>query len=35
MDEYIRAIFLLNEAEAFAAIKPFYNTTCHCSTLLP
>ena len=34
MDKYIRAIFLLDEAVAFAAIKPFYNSINHCSFLL-
>jgi hypothetical protein len=34
MNKYIRAIFLLNEAIAFAAIKPFYNSISHSDTLL-
>ncbi len=34
MNEYIRAIFLLNKAVAFAAIKPFYYSISHRDTLL-
>jgi len=34
MHKYIRAIFLLDEAIAFAAIKPFYNSISHNNTLL-
>jgi hypothetical protein len=34
MDEYVRAIFLLNKAEAFAAVKPFYNSISHSDILL-
>ena len=33
MNEYIRTIFLLDEAVALAAIKPLYDSFCHCNTL--
>jgi hypothetical protein len=35
MCEYVRAVFLLNEAEAFAFVKPFYcaGNSRHCSFL--
>ena len=34
MNKYIRSIFLLNEAVAFAAVKPFYNSISHNDILL-
>ena len=34
MNKHIRAIFLLYEAIAFAAIKPFYNSISHRDILL-
>ena len=34
MRKYIRAVFLLDEAEAFVAVKPFYNSVCHGAILL-
>jgi hypothetical protein len=34
MNKYIRPIFLLNEAVAFAAVKPFYNSIRHNDILL-
>jgi hypothetical protein len=34
MNKYIRTVFLLNEAEAFAGIKPFYSSIGHDNILL-
>lgn len=34
MHEYIRAIFLLNEAEPFLVVKPFYSSISHSYILL-
>jgi hypothetical protein len=34
MNEYVRSVFLLDEAEAFAGVKPFYDSICHAHTLL-
>jgi hypothetical protein len=34
MNKHIRTIFLLNEAIAFAAVKPFYNSISHSDALL-
>jgi hypothetical protein len=35
MNEYIRTVFLLNEAIAFSVIKPFYRSIGHGDILLP
>jgi hypothetical protein len=34
MHKYIRAVFLLDEAEAFVAVKPFYHSISHGAILL-
>jgi hypothetical protein len=34
MNEYIRTIFLLNEAKAFAVIKPLHDSISHSDILL-
>jgi hypothetical protein len=34
VNKYIRAFFLLDEAVAFALIKPLHNSISHCDTLL-
>jgi hypothetical protein len=34
MNEYIRTIFLLDEAKAFSVIKPLYGSISHSDTLL-
>jgi hypothetical protein len=34
MDKYVRSVFLLDEAEAFAGVKPFYDSIGHALTLL-